>query len=276
MEALRAKKAEELFSLLNKYVNHHGFSFEATTIFNKKLRVNTRDFLQNKIFYFGQWEPRLTQFILSRQQTDGIFLDIGANIGYFSIAAASRFKKVIAIEASPEIAGLLKRNIDRNQITNIAIINVAIGDRNGEIFVNLASDHNIGQTAVSKEEKSGSRKIPMATIDSLLNREELSNLQFIKMDVEGAEFSVFENILTIIDALHPQLEIVAEITPAEDANERQRQKKIWAAIIESGFTPYVLQEEFDLCDYVENNFSKSKLKTIREMPKKQTDMLFRR
>lgn len=270
------ERAEWLLSLLNRYINHHGFSFVAKTAFRRTLQVNTRDFLQNKIFYFGLWEPRLTRYILSRNHSDGIFLDIGANIGYFSIAAASRFKRVIAVEASPEIAALLQHNIDRNGLANITVENVAAGDKNGEIFVNLAPDHNIGQTAISKDEKSGSRKIRMTTIDNLLSPNELSNIRLIKIDVEGAEFSVLQNILTIAHAMHPHLEIVAEITPAKGLEECKKQKEIWTAILESGFTPFVLQEEYDLSDYLEDRFVETEMKTIKTIPNKQTDLLFRR
>ena len=268
--------AERLFSSLNRNVNHHGFVFEAETAFGRIMRVDIQDFLQNKIFYFGLWEPKLTQLILSRPENDGIFLDIGANIGYFSMAAAARFKKVIAIEASPDIAALLKRNVERNQLTNIDIKNIAIGNAEGKIFVNLAAEHNVGQTAISQDRKSGSKEIQMTTIDRLLGADELGNIRFIKMDVEGAEFSIFENLLTFVNALHPELEIVAEISPAETPDDEADQIKIWAALLEAGFTAYVLQEEYDLGDYLEDNFVEADLKSISARPAKQTDILFRR
>jgi FkbM family methyltransferase len=131
------------------------------------------------------------------------FLDVGANVGSYSLTIANEYKdkgiKVIAIEAHPENFKALRRNIECNKFENIIIaINKAISDYKGSInlyershdgtrvdseMYSICSDQRIGAYNILHP---GGRllQVECDTLDNVLDTEEVD---VIKMDVEGAE-----------------------------------------------------------------------------------------
>src|SRR5262249_10578177 len=102
----------------SKVVNPHfawqSHEFVATTVFGTRLAGNTIEILQQYVYYFGMWEPNLTRWIWERLRPGDTFIDVGANIGYFSLLAAKRVGatgRVVAIEASPKIFSALQCNL---------------------------------------------------------------------------------------------------------------------------------------------------------------------
>src|SRR5262245_41169882 len=83
----------------NRNFLHHDVRMIGLDMRGNKLVCNTRDIVQKHIALFGVWEPALTAYLLSKPPTEGLFLDVGANIGYFSLLASTVFSRVIAFEA---------------------------------------------------------------------------------------------------------------------------------------------------------------------------------
>ena len=101
--------------------------FVVRTRFAGRMHGNTEDLIQRFIYYFGVWEPDLTAWINGRLQgqQDRIFVDVGANIGYFTILAAKLLAnkgQVVAIEASPQTYALMLANLKRNGLVNVQAI----------------------------------------------------------------------------------------------------------------------------------------------------------
>jgi FkbM family methyltransferase len=131
------------------------------------------------------------------------FLDVGANVGSYSLTIANEYKdkgiKVIAIEAHPENFKALRRNIECNKFENIIIaINKAISDYKGSInlyershdgtrvdseMYSICSDQRIGAYNILHPD-GRSLQVECDTLDNVLDTEEVD---VIKMDVEGAE-----------------------------------------------------------------------------------------
>ena len=105
------------------------------------MRVTSEPRVEHEIYLFGEWEPLFSRYIRDIRKTDGIFLDIGANIGYFSLLASDRFAEVHAIEASPNTARRLEENIVANGLTNVCVHQVAVGAETGFIDFFKDSDH---------------------------------------------------------------------------------------------------------------------------------------
>ena len=89
--------------------------FETTARTREGLRMQIRcpDQIQERIYLFGIWEPAITRFVKGRLKPGDLFVDIGANVGYYSLLAAKLVGsegQVIAIEASPTIARKLEQN----------------------------------------------------------------------------------------------------------------------------------------------------------------------
>lgn len=126
-------------------------------------------------------------------------IDVGANIGQFSVAALKLFKqaKIISIEPDPEVAIKLKNNIREN--SNTEVIVCAAGDKTGEVkfFRNKDSQvSSIMEIGVIRKNLFPNSKVkaevnvPMNTLDSLFENRELQKPILLKLDVQGAELKV--------------------------------------------------------------------------------------
>ncbi|GAA4437630.1 hypothetical protein GCM10023091_17120 [Ravibacter arvi] len=118
---------------------------------------------------------------------DDVFVDVGANVGVYTVLSAGvAGVKVIAMEPAPQTFEKLRRNVVLNGLDRLVeLLNLAIGDQEGELFftANLdAINHVVG--ADSQEDKI---KVPSATLDKLLADKEVTCL---KIDVEGFEANV--------------------------------------------------------------------------------------
>ncbi len=195
--------------LVAPFLQHANRRFVVSTVFGAVISGNTQDLVQRYIFYFGVWEPNLTEFLIGNLRQGDVFIDVGANIGYFTLLASrlvGSAGKVIAIEASPGIFAKLRDNLERNRVTNVEAINVAASDRrrDGQSFPRVNS--NIGATSIVPTE--GSRyecDVPASTLDSILAPADVRNARFVKIDVEGAEGLVIAGMRDVLRNARPSL-----------------------------------------------------------------------
>ena len=122
-------------SLFNKISDHLWWletTVDAMTLHGDLLQVDASDIVGKHIYYFGTWEPHLTNWIQRRLRPGHIFIDVGANIGYFTLLASrlvGETGKVVAIEASLPTFEALNRNIERNRAYNVRTVNRAAWDK---------------------------------------------------------------------------------------------------------------------------------------------------
>src|SRR4051794_38341269 len=130
-----------------------GWHLHTVRINDCKLTVDLRDELGvgRPLWSTGKYEPAETIFLRRELQQGGTFVDIGANLGYFSTLGAKCVGpqgKVIAIEPDPHNFSLLLRNVLRNSLDQVALYNVALGERPSTLFFNR-SKTNFGDHRVS-------------------------------------------------------------------------------------------------------------------------------
>jgi FkbM family methyltransferase len=158
----------------------------------------------------GVYEPECIKLMLSLLAQDSLFLDIGANIGAFSIPAAKQLKKlngkVIAVEASPTIFPYLRKNIEINNLENIELLSLAVtnSDHNSVDFYEAPTE-KFGMGSISPQFQSTPIRVKTITIDSILNDQELAKVSFIKVDVEGYEAEVFEGASGLFNSPNPPM-----------------------------------------------------------------------
>ena len=140
--------------ILQLYLNWRHYSTVVKTNFGAKIRVRLPDLIQSRIFFFRTWEPQLAHFITDNLKHGDCSIDVGPNIGYFSLLASRLVGyngKVFAIEASKLIYSLLLQNITLNDCTNIRSMNVAAADFDGTLSIYLAEDGNLGHSTTIKK-----------------------------------------------------------------------------------------------------------------------------
>ena len=140
------------------------------------------------------FEPEFQAFCQQFVNDDAVCVDIGANIGLKTLFLARHVSngRVIAVEAAPSVAARLRENIATNLASNVECVEAAIGDHVGSVRFAEASAY--GHIAAEGVE------VPMLSIEELASRLSLPRIDFIKIDVEGFEFSILKSSIDFINA----------------------------------------------------------------------------
>lgn len=139
----------------------------------------------------AKWEP----ISIIKPQEKDVIVDVGANVGYYTLRLAHSVRngKIVSIEADPQTCEILKTNCKLNNFENVEIYNYAITDKEGEITL-YQSDTHSGSNSIFVKNSSKSRKqtsVKATTLDDLLENK-YDEINWIKIDVEGAELSVLK------------------------------------------------------------------------------------
>ena len=153
-------------------------------------------------------------------------IDLGANIGYFTLILAKLVGptgKVFAFEPDPRNLALLKKNVEYNNYKNVIIVPKAVSNVNDKCTL-YTGQKTFGQNKIYKPKKTKTQKfipIDSETVrldDFFKTNGLLDKISFIKMDVEGAEFLALSGMKEILK-LNKNIKIFteAEISYLEDA-----------------------------------------------------------
>lgn len=246
------------------------------TIFGARMEVNTKDLIDRCIYFFGRWESNLTCFVESRLKglSGRCFVDVGANVGYFSLLASSAFRsgKVVAIEAYLPIYKKLLGNIEMNQIRNVRPVNVAAVNVARPVEMFYGGESNEGRTSiVSTNRERQAIKVDGLPLSDILDDAEISSVRLIKIDVEGAEYLVFKGMVPLLEMLPDDCEIIMEIS--SDVLEKNELDEIFETFSKHGYEPYRITNSYSLEAYIYSTPQRT-LPRLRGLPGGQTDVVF--
>ena len=144
----------------------------------------------------GDWfEKSDLNFFRSIIRPDDTVFDLGANVGPYSISAASRTNgKVIAVEPALQTFELLNRSA--SQFSNMTAIHTAISDKPGTAF--LSHDGSSENFKISDNNETRDEKVPLVTVDDIAADNDIETVDIIKMDVEGHELKALAGAEKII------------------------------------------------------------------------------
>lgn len=140
------------------------------------------------------FEKHELDFILDILEPGMTFVDVGANVGLFSIPAAMKVGsgRVFAFEPSPSTYGLLVTNAQLNNLTNLHAVRSALGDYVGKAVLNVNVSGKDGLNTIGKPthpqcEVTRKETVPITTLDMFLRENGITHIKAMKIDVEGAE-----------------------------------------------------------------------------------------
>jgi FkbM family methyltransferase len=139
----------------------------------------------------GTFEVDETELILQYLSRSDVFIDVGANIGYYSCMARSLGKQVIAVEPLSRNLKYLYANLMENNWLDVEVFPLGLSDRPGIAVLYGAS--STGASLISNwagSSKRFKRVVPISTLDILLGHRFDRKRIFIKIDVEGVEYQV--------------------------------------------------------------------------------------
>ncbi len=185
------------------------------------IRLDLADYVQRCIYFLGYYEAPLVHYILSLLHPDIVFVDVdvGAQVGQYTLLAAQAVgakERVFSFEPEPRNFERLMTNIQLNGFTNVETHNCAIADFVGESSFYLEQPQqkdNANWGVYSLHRKAEwvqyqEIRVPVTTLDSALSS--AKRVDVIKVDVEGAELSVFRGAGNILRKFQPILIFEAE------------------------------------------------------------------
>jgi len=142
-----------------------------------------------------------------------IVLDCGANVGVYTRRALRQGARiVVAIEPAPQNIEVLKRNFASEiEQGRVVVYPKGVWDKDDMLVLHQHSDNSaadsfvINQEADKKETHASDEKLPLTTIDKLVAELKLDRVDFIKMDIEGAEVRALNGARETIAQFHPRM-----------------------------------------------------------------------
>ena len=174
----------------------------------QSMRVN---WALHKTYVFGTYEPGVVQGLEELIQPGWTAVDVGANIGYFTLLMADRVGpqgKVIAFEPLAENFRILQENIQLNGHTNVVAENLALMSRTERIELRSATPGAITWVASVRIDQNSaveSQGVEAVTLDEYVQQKGIAKVDFLKIDVEGAEASVLEGAANVLNRDKPVL-----------------------------------------------------------------------
>ncbi len=167
-----------------------------------KFRLNPLDnTIESKIVFSSKRREAKELNMISRYLADGgVFVDIGANIGYYALnAALLGAEKVIAIEPNPAILARLHDNIAINDLSSkITVRDVAVGAKKGVVNLTIADSDFGSSSIIDRSVGANHISVPILPLIEILRKETVAMASVIKIDIEGMEdralFPYFEAI----------------------------------------------------------------------------------
>lgn len=141
----------------------------------------------------GGYEPGMVETLRRYLQPSSIFVDVGANDGYFTVLGGSLVGpggRVIAVEPQARLQAVLARNLQLNRLDNVSLYPVAISDSEGTAVLHLSPDLNTGSTGLTRRTcyKVARQPVRMVTLTRVLSDARVEQVDLMKMDIEGFEY----------------------------------------------------------------------------------------
>ncbi len=163
----------------------------------------------------GYFEPYETAIIASQIRPGDVVLDIGANIGYYTLILArlvGETGRVYAFEPDPANFELLKKNVRANGYQNVVYVKKAVSDQSGPLSLYLCPDNKGDHRIYDSQDNREVVEIEAVSLDEHFS-EFQGEINFIKMDIQGAEGRAVRGMRRLLSR-HPETSMITEFWPA--------------------------------------------------------------
>jgi len=194
-------------------------------------------FVSRAIEDWGNWEGSNTALLMNILGQPADFIDIGANIGWFTLVAAHALRgrgQVHSFEPDPAHLAKLRTNVSTNHLENVTINGCALSDRSGNARLYLNAVNRGDNSLLPSVERSGTTLVRLQRLDdySGLSRE---RPLILKLDVQGGEIDVLTGARTLLTSYPHEVVLFCEVSPTALAVGGRRTAELAALLDELGF-----------------------------------------
>jgi len=194
-----------------------------------KIYTNPTSYITKQLFWEGADNYEFTHIFKKLISHSTCFVDVGANFGYYSLLAAKLNPsiKVHTFEPSPGPFKYLEDNVSFNKLEqNITLYKLALSNSEEMLefnvienkkfpnYLNLSGEHNAGSKNLTS--KTSSIQVKSSALDILYRLEKITDLDLIKIDVEGAEYPVIQGAIQLLKDCKPI--IICELLTQKNAS----------------------------------------------------------
>ena len=261
------------FSLTKTVLKHLKSDYEM--IQGHKMVLDSKDSLN--LFLNGIYEEFETNFVKKEIKKGDVVLDIGANIGYYTLIFAKlvgETGKVFAFEPDPINFSLLKKNIEINGYKNVVLIQKAVSDKSEKLKLFLSETNNGDHRIYNWDGSRKSVEIESIKLDEYFE-DTKQRINFIKMDIQGAEYGAVSGMTNLLNQ-NKSVKIISEFWPTGLKRFGGSAIKYLELLEKNDFKLYELNEknkrldpvsdEYLLKTYANDNKSYTNLFCTREAP----------
>ena len=187
-----------VFRWAKKFCRTFPSNITATTKDGRHLRISFHDWVEDMIYFLGTYEAYCTEIVKNHVKRGDVCFDVGANIGCYSTLfqmLCGATGEIHSFEPVPQTFAELKKNVALNGTTaNVFLNKIALGneEKDSEIYLfpELPSGH--ASLADKRDQRSAAIPVKMKMLDSYLTERKIKQVDFIKVDIEGAELMFLE------------------------------------------------------------------------------------
>ena len=218
------------YSFIRKVKNysHSYLQTDHAEVFGNKLFLNKKG-LALSISHYGTYEKLEAKIMEEKIKVGNITVDVGANIGLHTLNMArivGNTGRVFAFEPDPSNFEILEKNVKINNYQNIILEQKAVGDKNGRTTLYQSDHPGMHRIFPQTKQAKGQVQVELTSLDKYFIDSNLTDkINFIKIDVEGLEFSVLKGMKNILKN-NKKIKILFEFMPKNT--------------MEAGFTPIEL------------------------------------
>jgi FkbM family methyltransferase len=202
-------------------------------------RLNPADFVQADVFWLGRKDHYDLYHLQQMLQPGHVFLDVGANFGYYSVVLAARLNQqcvVHAFEPNPPTLARLRHHVAINGLDDVVqIYDIALSDQVGTAAL-ATKEGNSGGTHVVPSAAT-SKLVQLTTLDAFCDEQRLTRLDAIKIDVEGFEERVLLGGRRTLRRWQPVL--LLELEPARLHDKQSSVERVVLLLQELGYALFV-------------------------------------
>lgn len=182
-----------------------------------RMLVDLSDHVQRIIYFLGCYEAGVTHLITRTLRPGDTFIDIGANVGYYTVIAGALVGPtgtVHSFEPIQEIFAALQANVALNSLHNVQTNRTAVSDKEGDLELYRAAAGNNGTGSIIQRPASPGPLIrcPAVTLDAYMRREGDQPIRLVKMDIEGAEIFALRGMAGLLASPHGP-DLICEVVP---------------------------------------------------------------
>ncbi len=237
--------SQSLKYLLFRYVLNKPFLMARENKFGLLYKFKTEDVVGRHIFKRGEYESHISDYLSEKIKfNDGdIALDIGANIGWYSILLNKLMPssgRIYAFEPDPLNFDLLSENIKLNNATNVIAVNNALSNKKEVKKLYRYSSKNLGRHSLLDINEADYVEVETLVLDQFLQDEniDISRVRFVKIDIEGYEYFALSGAVKILE--HVQC-LIGEFVPDHMEKGGIKPELLINLMQGKGFSPNVIK-----------------------------------